>query len=124
MTYAYWYLFIVMLLPYFFTVLAKFKHPNFDNTKPRDFLDSIEGWRKRAHWTQMNSFEIFPAFAAAVIIAHLAKAPQAQIDIAALSFLIFRVFYGVFYISNKATLRTLSWLGSFGCIIALFVISA
>lgn len=124
MTNAYWYLFAVMLLPYFFTVLAKFKHPNFDNTAPRNFLESVEGWRKRAHWVQLNSFEIFPAFAAAVIIAHLANAPQQHIDIIALIFLISRVIYGVVYITNQAAIRTLSFLASLGCIIALFVVAA
>lgn len=122
MTYAYWYLLILIFLPYFFTALAKVA-PGFDNTKPREFLESLEGWRKRSHWVQLNSFEIFPAFASAVIIAHQLKAPQSQIDMIALIFLILRVLYGFFYLFNKSTLRTASWLCSLACVVGLFSIA-
>lgn len=41
-----------------------------DNHNPRDFLNGVQGEAKRANAAQQNSFEIFPAFAAAVLIAH------------------------------------------------------
>ena len=123
MTYAYWYLFILIFLPYCFTILAKIK-PGFDNSKPREFLESLEGWRKRSHWVQLNSYEIFPPFAASLIIAHQLKAPQNKVDMIALSFLMFRILYGFFYLFNKSILRTLAWLCSLGCIIGLFIIAA
>ena len=123
MTYAYWYLFIAFLLPYLFATIAKFAAKGFDNSSPREFLDNLQGWRKRSHWVQLNSFETFAPFAAAVIIAHQLNAPQQTIDTIALTFIIFRILYGTFYIANKATLRTLSWVGSLGCIFLLFYIS-
>jgi len=123
MTYAYWYLFATFLLPYVFTVLAKIAHPEFSNRSPRDFLDNLEGWRKRAHWVQLNSFEVFPPFAAAVIIAHQVHAPQKNIEILALTFFICRVLYGFFYVIDKSSLRSLAWLGSLICIIGLFSLS-
>lgn len=122
MTYAYWYVLIAVFLPYIFTILAK-AGPGFDNAKPREFLESVEGWRKRSHWVQLNSFEIFPPFAAAVIIAHQLNAPQNQIDMIALTFLFLRLTYGFCYLFNQATLRSLSWLGSLVCIVGLFVIA-
>jgi uncharacterized MAPEG superfamily protein len=122
MTYAYWYLFIAFLLPYVFTVMAKAAAPGYDNAKPREFLENLEGWRKRSHWVQLNSFEIFPPFAAAVIIAHQLHVNQAHIDLVALTFLGFRIMYGLFYIANKPSLRTLSFLGSLFAIIGLFMI--
>ena len=124
MTYAYWYVFIAFLLPYLFTLLAKIAAPGFDNTKPREFLENLEGWRKRSHWVQLNSFEIFPPFAASVIIAQQLHANQAHIDLLALAFLSFRVLYGLFYIANQATLRTLSFMGSVFCVVGLFIIAA
>ncbi len=123
MTYAYWYLLVAMLMPYVFAILAK-SHPHYNNRSPRDFLETLEGWRKRSHYVQLNTFEIFPAFATAVIIAHLTNAPQQSIDVIALIFVILRVLYGVLYISNQPALRSLTWLGSLVCIISLFVISA
>jgi len=123
MTNAYWYLFAVFLLPYVFVVLAK-TNTDFDNSSPRDFLDSLEGWRKRSHWVQLNSFEIFPPFASAVIIAHQLNASQTRLDTLALAFLILRVMYGVCYIADKSTLRTIAWLGSLACVIGIFFIAA
>src|SRR3546814_10004956 len=52
----------------------------FDNAAPRDYFEQSTGWRKRAHWAQLNSFEAFPAFAAAVIIAQIAAGPNATAD--------------------------------------------
>ena len=123
MTYAYWYIFLAMLLPYGFTVLAKFG-PGYDNRSPRAYLESLEGWRLRSHWVQLNSFEIFGPFAVSVIIAQLAHAPQNWVDILALSFLITRVFYGMFYLFNHATLRSLSWFAGLLCIIGLYMLAA
>lgn len=122
MTYAYWYLFLAFLFPYLFATLAKFAAKDFDNSSPREFFDNLQGWRKRSHWVQLNSFETFPPFAAAIIIAHQLNATQQAIDTIALIFIIFRVLYGIFYISNKAALRSLSWVGSLACIFALFYI--
>lgn len=124
MTSAYWYLFIVMLMPYFFAGLSRLNHPHGKGLSTKEFIDSIEGWRKRSHWAQVNSFEIFPAFAAAVIIAHLVGAQQQHVDIIALCFLILRILYGIFYLANQTAMKTLTWFGSLVCIIGLFVISA
>lgn len=124
MTYSYWYVFAAFLLPYFFTVLAKAAHPDYSNKRPREFLDQLEGWRKRAHWAQLNSFEIFPPFAVAVIFAQQLDANQQYIDIVALSFLTLRVLYGFFYVVDRSNLRSLAWLLSLGCVIGLFMLAA
>tara|TARA_R110002110_G_scaffold119309_2_gene293754 strand:+ start:41393 stop:41764 length:372 start_codon:yes stop_codon:yes gene_type:complete len=122
MTYAYWYLLIVIFLPYFFTILAKSKS-GYNNSEPREFLESVEGWRKRSHWVQLNSYEILPPFIAGIIIAHQLHAPQDRIDILALTFLGCRILYGFFYLFDKSLLRSLSWLGSLICVVGFFVIS-
>eukprot|EP01035_Chromulina_nebulosa_P035064 gene35064-47116_t len=41
---------------------------DFDNAAPRVMLAKLDGWRQRANWAQLNGFEAFPPFAAAVII--------------------------------------------------------
>lgn len=123
MTYSYWYVFAAFLLPYFFTVLAKAAHPEYSNRHPREFLDNLEGWRKRAHWVQLNSFESFPPFAVAVIIAQQLSANQQYIDILALTYLICRVLYGFFYVVDRSNLRSLMWLISLCCVIGLFLLA-
>ena len=124
MTYSYWYVFAAFLLPYVFTVLAKAAHPEYSNRRPREFLENLEGWRKRAHWVQLNSFEVFPPFAVAIIIAQQLSANQQYIDILALTFLICRVLYGFFYVVDRSNLRSLMWLGSITCVIGLFMLAA
>ncbi|GAA5131248.1 MAPEG family protein [Alloalcanivorax gelatiniphagus] len=124
MTLAFWCVLIAILLPYAFTGFAKFQG-GFglrENHNPRDFLNTLDGARKRAHWAQQNSFEVTPAFAAAVIIAQLAQtAPQNTIDGIAVAFVLSRVLYGVCYIADWASARSLVWFFGMGCIIALFV---
>ena len=121
MTTAYWCVLIAAILPYLFALIAKIGGAPFDNNNPRAFLENTEGKQKRAHWTQLNSFEAFPAFAAAVIIAHLTGSAQATIDNLAMAFILFRILYGVFYIYDQATLRSVVWAGGFACTIALFL---
>ncbi|AHK15346.1 MAPEG family protein [Thalassolituus oleivorans] len=121
MTNAYWCVLIAAMMPYIFTFIAKFTGGRYNNFSPREFLEKQEGFRKRANWAQMNSFEAFPPFAAAVIIAHLTGGEQGWIDTLAMAFIGLRVVYGALYIGNFATMRTLIWTAALGCNIALFV---
>lgn len=73
----------------------------------------------------MNSFEVTPAFAAAVIIAHIAgNAQLVTIDVLAVLFITSRLLYIIFYLADLAALRSLVWLVGMGLIIALFGVSA
>ena len=85
MTTAYWCVLTAGLLPYVATVSAKIG-ARFDNHMPRAWLASQTGWRARANAAQMNSFEAFPLFAVAVLVAHQLGAPAARVDTLALTF--------------------------------------
>jgi uncharacterized MAPEG superfamily protein len=126
MTRAYWCVLIAAYLPIVWTGVAKSsgEFAGAGNHSPREFLERLGGWRKRAHWAQLNAFEAFPPFAAAVIIAHLMHAPQARIDALAMAFVVLRVLHGIFYILDRASLRSLVWFGAVACVIALFVAAA
>lgn len=127
MTIAFWCVLVAAFLPYAFTGFAKFQGdfgPK-QNHAPRDFLDNLQGARKRAHWAQLNSFEVNPAFFAAVIVAHLAAgAEQATIDYLAIGFVVSRVLFGIAYIADQGLIRTLIWATGMGCIAALFLTAA
>ena len=62
MTCALWCVLAAMFLPYLWVGFAK--SGGFDNAAPRETLEHLEGWRKRADWAQKNAFEAFPPFAA------------------------------------------------------------
>lgn len=123
MTTALWCVLVAALLPFAFTMIAK-ASKRFDNAAPREYLEQSTGWRKRAHWAQLNAFEAFPPFAAAVIIAHVVAGANATANLLAVIFIVLRVLYGAFYVANQATLRSLAWLGGLACVIGLFVVAA
>ncbi|HCG79710.1 MULTISPECIES: MAPEG family protein [Thalassolituus] len=124
MTLAYWCVLAAALMPFLFTGIAKFSGGRYNNYSPREFLEKQEGFRKRAHWAQLNSFEAFPMFAAAVIIAHLTGAEQDYINTLAIAFIGIRIVYGAMYLANLAALRTLVWAAGLACVIALFAAGA
>jgi uncharacterized MAPEG superfamily protein len=109
------------LMPYVLAGYAKFSVKGYDNSSPREFLDKLQGRPKRAHYAQLNSFEAFGAFAAGVIIARLAGVSVSLINVLAVSFVIFRIFYCICYIFDKSTLRSLVWFGGFCCVLGLFI---
>ncbi|MAG43036.1 MAG: hypothetical protein CMH95_01855 [Oceanospirillaceae bacterium] len=124
MTLAYWCVLAAALMPFLFTGIAKFSGGRYNNYSPREFLEKQEGFRKRAHWAQLNSFEAFPMFATSVIIAHLTGAEQDYINTLAIAFIGIRIVYGAMYLANLAALRTLVWSAGLACVIALFAAGA
>ena len=122
MTIAYWCVLVVIFFPYFFTILAK-TGAHFNNHDPRAYLEGATGWRKRAYYVQLNSFEALPAFGFAVVIAHLMQVDQFKLDILAITFVIARILYAICYLADKAFLRSLVWALGIACIISMFCIN-
>lgn len=120
MTIALYCVLIAALMPLIWTGYAKFSGPGFNNNTVRDFQAELKGKRQRAHWAHLNSFEAFPPFAAAVLVSHLVHGPSQTANIIALLWVAFRTLYGIFYIADMATPRSLVWLGATICWIALF----
>ena len=121
MTIAYWCLIGVIVVTYTFTGIAKFAKGGYNNNCPREYLDKLEGWPKRAYWAHINSLEVLPQFFGALIIAHISGMPQVYIDAAAVAFLILRILYGTFYIANRSWSRSYCWLA--GMIIIAYLIT-
>ena len=127
MTVAFWCVLIAIFLPYLCTGVAKFSGGKFgpqQNHDPRDFLETLEGFAKRAHSAQLNSFEVTPAFAAAVIIAHLAgTAELVTINVLAVLFITSRLLYIICYLADWAILRSLVWFAGMALIASFFFVS-
>ncbi len=75
MTVAYWCVLIARVIPLIAIGIAKAGGERYNNRHPRVWLGKQQGYRARAAAAESNSFEAFPFFAAAVIIAHLTQAP-------------------------------------------------
>lgn len=125
MTTAYWMILVAGLLPYWPTVASKWRR-SYSNAAPRAGVDQLKPRHQRAYWAQLNAFEAFPFFAAAVIVAHLpvSRAGQAWIDGLAVAFVGFRILYTLAYIYDKPALRSLLWSCGLLCVIGLFVSAA
>lgn len=126
MTVALWCILIAIFLPYLCTGVAKVSggYGLKDNHDPRDFLESLNGLGRRAHAAQLNSFEVTPAFAAAVIVAHLAgNAELVTINVLAVLFITSRALYIICYLADWAMLRSLVWFVGMGLIVSFFVVS-
>jgi len=122
MTLAFWCIPIAMFLPLVWAGFAKAGIKDYDNARPREFMAKLEGRGRRADWAQQNAYEAFPPFAAGVIVAHLTGAEQSTIDLVAGLFIVFRLAHGACYILDKAMIRSLAWVGGFGCTLAFFMI--
>ena len=115
---------IACLLPYVFTVIAK-KTAGFkarDNQNPRKFLGEITGLAARAHAVQQNSFESLPLFIAAILMAEYMVVPQTVIMTFGIAYIVFRIMYGICYLANWATLRSVVWLLALLCPICLLIL--
>lgn len=123
MTIGYWCVLIAGMLPYIAIGIAKWDR-TYDNRDPRTWAEKIAGRQKRAHNAHLNAFEAFPLFAAAVIIAHLARAPQAIVDALAMVFIAARLIYLWMYVADKAYLRSLAWGVGLAASVALFFVAA
>ncbi len=124
MTLAYWCIFIVMFFPVACAACGKIKggFTFTDNRDTRAFFAKATGVTARANAAQLNSYEIFPMFAAAVIIAHLAGgAAQTTVNLLSMIFVISRAFFCICYIMDKPTARSIAWSIGFVCIIGLFI---
>lgn len=123
MSLALWCVLLAAFLPFPYTLAAKWG-AGYDNASPRNYLQGLQGWRQRAHWVQLNSFEAFPAFAAAVIVNHLVLGANARADALALAWVVCRLLYGACYLADRATLRSMLWMAASACVVGLFVSAA
>ncbi|WP_019672687.1 MAPEG family protein [Psychrobacter lutiphocae] len=122
---AIWCLIIASALPFIFAAFAKvlggFRMA--DNAHPREKLSNMTGVAARANAAQQNSFESLPIFLASVIVAMLFFVPQIVVNYLAVMYVVLRIAYGIAYITNLPTLRSIIWGLSMVCCFMLFYLS-
>lgn len=94
----------------------------YDNKHPRDQEAALEGWGRRAFAAHLNGFEAFPAFAAAVLVAHIAGADPLWSSRLAVIFVLARALYLPLYIFNLDILRSMVWMVGIGATCGLFLL--
>lgn len=125
MALAYWCILIAALLPYLWVSIAKASGERYDNRNPRAWQARQDNPRsQRANSAQLNAFEAFAPFAAAVLMAQLANVDPTRIGYLAVAFVILRVLHGIFYVLGIAPLRSLVWAGGIAVITWLMLLAA
>ncbi len=110
-------------MPWICAGIAKAGQKNYDNHNPREWMAKQTGFRARANAAQANCFEAFPLFATGVLLALYSEVPQDQIEAYAGVFIVARIAYIAFYLSDKDRFRSLAWLVGVICTVGLFVAS-
>lgn len=122
MTIADFMILLAALLPYITVSFAKkTAHARFDNADPRN-LSAFSAKELRIYNAHLNGFEVFPLFAAAVLLSELRAASSLWIDLLALFFVGTRLLYTVAYVYDKPTLRSALFGLGFFSIVALFLL--
>lgn len=121
---SYWCVLAAGVMPAVTVAIAKWGKRDFDNSEPRRWLEKQNGIRRRADAAHRNHFEAFPFFAAGVLVAQQLHAPQDAVNMLALTFIAARIVYTGLYLSDRATLRSISWVIGYVAVIGLFLIAA
>lgn len=124
MTIQFWCLLVAICLPYFLAgVSTYFKRQQFgtiDNHHPRLQAVALEGAGARAYAAQQNAWEALLVFGLSVMVAHLAGADPVGSARASVLFITARVLHAICYVTDQATLRSLSFVVATAACLWLF----
>lgn len=117
---AYWFMLLAALMPYSVVQIAR--GSNFNNAKPRDNYANAEGRQKRAYNAHLNSFEAFPIFAAAVLVAVQGGAASWVLNLLAGGWLLVRCGYIYAYLKDMPRERSALWTLAMILNVAMFTL--
>ena len=95
----------------------------YDQSAPRAMFDNLPPFAQRATWAHQNSFEALIIYGFAALMAYATGVDSDWAKIAAIAFLIARLFYSVFYILNIPIGRSLMFATGSLCGWTLFALS-
>jgi uncharacterized MAPEG superfamily protein len=85
---------------------------------------ALTGTGARVNAAQLNAWEALAVFSASVFVAHLAGADPGGSATASVVFVAARILHAVFYVTDLAPLRSLSFAVAFGACLRLFWLAA
>lgn len=119
-------LFIGALLPILLSLVGGYyriqQFGKIDNKHPRVQAAELEGAGARAVAAQKNAWEALALFTAGVVALGLRGGESDTATILALVWLSARVLHAIFYLANVDVLRSLVFVVSLGCSLALFFV--
>ncbi len=124
MTFAYMCIVIALILTIILAGIAKKgSEVPINNNDPRSHVRHLKERAKYAYGAEQNSYESFPPFAIAVLVAHITGATQLTIDLLAGLYIVSRLMYITFYLQGKGTLRSVTFMVGLVATITLFFVN-
>lgn len=117
---------VLVYLPFVLVAYARTR-VGFDIAAPRTMFDKLPPYAQRANWAHQNSFEALTIFAPAALMAYVTDLDSTVAVGAAIAFVVVRLLYSVFYITNVPLARSLMFgIGSLcsGTLIILSILQA
>lgn len=117
---------VLVYLPFVLVAYARTR-VGFDIAAPRTMFDKLPPYAQRANWAHQNSFEALTIFAPAALMAYVTNLDSTVAVGAAIAFVVVRLLYSVFYITNVPLARSLMFgIGSLcsGTLIILSILQA
>ncbi|MBF7730679.1 MAPEG family protein [Pseudomonas sp. N040] len=93
----------------------------YDNHHPRAQQARLTGLGARALAAHQNSLEAFPLFAVGVLVAMVTQSQGLLINALAVTFVISRILFIVFYCADKPAQRSLCWFVGLLCSLLLML---
>lgn len=93
----------------------------YDNHHPRAQQARLTGLGARALAAHQNSFEAFPLFAVGVLVATVTQSQGVLVNGLAVTFVIARALFIVFYCADKPSQRSLCWFVGLLCSLLLMI---
>lgn len=115
-----------VLMPYFAKVpvaVAMHKLSSYDNKHPRAQQAKLTGFGARALAAHQNCFEALAVFAVAIAVVLGTNSVHQVTELLAVTHIVARVLYCVFYYLNLDVLRSLVWFVGLGAALAMIVVS-
>ncbi|MBE9047712.1 MAPEG family protein [Pleurocapsales cyanobacterium LEGE 10410] len=79
----------------------------YNQSAPRAMFDKLPAYAQRATWAHQNSFEALTIYGLAALMAYATGVESDWAKIAAIAFIVARLFYSVFYIADIPLGRSL-----------------
>lgn len=117
---------LAVLMPYFAKVpvaMAMAKLGRYDNKHPRAQQAKLTGFGARALAAHQNCFESLAVFAVAIAVVFGTNSVNAVTETLAVTHIVSRTLYCIFYWLNLDIIRSLVWFIGLGTAIAMIVVS-
>jgi uncharacterized MAPEG superfamily protein len=112
----------LIYVPFVAVSIGRFQ-VGYDYHAPRALFEKLPPYARRANWAHQNALEVFPIFAAAVLMVLVTERTSNLAANLAVAYLVCRLLHGAFYIADIPVARSLAWVGGMACIAGLVAIS-